>query len=56
MLVTSGSTDRMVRVWENVVGAKANLADLKQKLLKNTSASIKVCFSLALNFLKIFFN
>jgi len=42
MLVSAGSTDRVIRIWENLVGAKANLVDLKEKILKTTSASIKV--------------
>ncbi|XP_066918749.1 transducin beta-like protein 2 [Clytia hemisphaerica] len=41
ILVSSGGTDRMLRVWENIHGAKANLADLKEKLKRTTSASIK---------------
>ena len=47
LLVSAGGTDRMVRVWENLVGAKANLVDLQEKLPKTTSNSIKVsCISI----------
>eukprot|EP00795_Rhopilema_esculentum_P015135 gene15135-6322_t len=41
MLISSGSSDRTIRVWHNPIGARAFLDDLKQKLSKVKSDSHK---------------
>ena len=44
ILMSTGGTDKMIRVWHNPVGVEASLRDLEVKLQKAHNASMKVGF------------